>query len=86
MLFALLGALTGGQARLVDGVVEAHGGVVTALLRTKIPFFGSGAALTLGHVILGRDQHCLDRSRPHEHVHVQQYERWGPLLIPLYLI
>ena len=41
--------------------------------------------MTLGHVILGRDQACLDRSRNHEHVHVRQYERWGPLMLPLYL-
>jgi hypothetical protein len=41
--------------------------------------------MTLGHVILARDQDCLDTSRDHEHVHVRQYERWGPLMIPLYL-
>jgi hypothetical protein len=41
--------------------------------------------MTLGHVILGRDVACLDHSRRHEQVHVRQYERWGPLFLPLYL-
>jgi hypothetical protein len=36
-------------------------------------------------VILGRDQDCLNHSRDHEHVHVRQYERWGPLMLPAYL-
>jgi hypothetical protein len=41
-------------------------------------------ALTLGHVILGRDRSCLERCRRHERVHVGQYERWGPLFLPAY--
>src|SRR5690606_24301793 len=45
--------------------------------------FGA-AAVTLGHVILGQDECCLDHSRDHEHVHVRQYERWGPLFLPAY--
>ena len=48
---------------------------------------GSGAAaLTLGHVVWGRDGQCLVRSRAHERVHVRQYERWGPLFLPAYLL
>jgi hypothetical protein len=57
---------------------------VTQLLR-RAPLFGSAAVMTLGHVILGCDQACLDQSRCHEHVHVLQYERWGPLTLPIYL-
>jgi hypothetical protein len=38
--------------------------------------------MTMGHVILARDEECLDRSRRHEHVHVRQFERWGLLLLP----
>jgi hypothetical protein len=72
---------TGGRARLVGGVLEVHGGIVQRLLRR-----GGGAAMTLGHIILARDQECLDRSRPHERVHVRQFERWGPLLLPLYVL
>jgi hypothetical protein len=75
----------GGGCRRVLGVVEAHGGIITALLRRGLPWVGGGAAMTLGHVVLGRDESCLDYSRAHERVHVAQYERWGPFFIPLYL-
>jgi hypothetical protein len=69
----------------VLGVVEVHGGIITRLLRHGLPWVGGGAAMTLGHVVWGRDETCLEASRAHEHVHVAQYERWGPLFIPLYL-
>lgn len=77
--------LQGGRARLVDGVVEVHGGIITRLLKRGLPWVGAGAAMTLGHVVWGRDAACLDVSREHERVHVRQYERWGPLFIPAYL-
>ena len=64
----------------VQGVLEIQGGFVAAFLRRGLPVLGPAAAMTLGHVILGRDQSCLDRSRRHQHVHVRQYERWGPLI------
>ncbi len=84
-LAGLAGLATGGRAAVVWGVVEVRGGIVTWLLRRGSPWMGPIAAMTLGHVILGRDQECLDRSRLHEHVHVRQYERWGPLFLPMYL-
>jgi hypothetical protein len=74
--------LQGGRARLVRGVVEAQGGVATALLRYVL----GAAAVTLGHVVLGRDQQCLDDTREHERVHVRQYERWGPFFLPAYFL
>jgi hypothetical protein len=81
--FALFG---GGEAKLIDGVLEVHGGLATWLLRRGLPWVGSGAAVTLGHVVLGYDASCLQESRSHERVHVRQYERWGPLFIPTYLL
>jgi len=42
--------------------------------------------MTLGHVILGRTLADLDRTRFHEWIHVRQYERWGPLFLPAYLL
>src|SRR5262245_51056266 len=75
-----------GNIKLVDGVLEAHGGIVTRLLRRGLPWVGPGAAVTFGHVVWGCDQGCLDETRDHERVHVRQYERWGPLFIPLYLL
>jgi hypothetical protein len=77
--------LQGGSARIVRGVLEAHGGIITRLLRRGLPWAGPGAAVTFGHVVWGCDRECLDLSREHERVHVRQYERWGPFFIPLYL-
>jgi hypothetical protein len=78
--------LQGGSCRVVRGVLEVHGGIITKLLRRGLPWVGSGAAMTLGHVVWGCDRYCLDKSRDHERVHVTQYEKWGPLFIPLYLV
>lgn len=86
LLFAPLAWMGGGKVKIVRGAVEIHGGSATRFLVRGVPFFSSAAAMTLGHVILGRDQACLDRSRDHEHVHVKQYERWGPFMLPIYLI
>jgi hypothetical protein len=76
----------GGRARLVQGVLELHGPAIAWILQRLVPLPGGASAMTLGHVIVGRDAASLDRSRLHEHVHVQQAERWGPLFIPAYLV
>lgn len=84
LLFVPLAYLTGGGATVMCGAVEVYGGWVTVFLGRGL-IFGPAAAMTLGHVILGRDRVCLNRSREHEHVHVRQYERWGLFLLPAYL-
>ena len=78
--------LQGGSYRVVRGVVEAHGGAITWLLRRGLPWAGPAAAMTLGHVVWGCDRECLEWSREHERVHVAQCERWGPFFIPAYLL
>lgn len=78
---ALLGAATGGRARIVGGVLEAGGGILKPILTRTVPGF-SIAAITLGHVVLGASPGELEVSRAHERIHVRQYERWG-LLFPL---
>ena len=86
LLFIPLALLTGGQARIVTGVIEVHGGLVRWLLRhVALPPHGA-SSLTLGHVVLGQDADALDWSRDHERVHVRQAERWGPFFIPAYLL
>jgi hypothetical protein len=75
----------GGTMQWARGVIEIQGGVVTALLNRGL-LGGPAAAMTLGHVVWGCDQRCLDRTRAHELVHVRQYERWGPFFIPAYLL
>ena len=80
-----LALLQGGKIKVVEGVLEVHGGIITRLLQRGLPWVGPGAAVTLGHVVWGCDQTCLDMTREHERIHVRQYERWGPFFIPLYL-
>jgi hypothetical protein len=81
-----LALMSGGTFRVVDGVIEIWGGLVTLFLQRGMLVIGSAAAMTLGHVVLGQDEKNLVRYRRHERVHVAQYERWGLLMIPLYLI
>lgn len=77
-----LGLLTGGGVQVRCGVIEFYGGAVSKLLEW-MPIHP--IAMTLGHVVLGRIPAGLDVCRPHELVHVRQYERWGPFFIPAYL-
>jgi hypothetical protein len=79
LLFGGSALLSGGRGALHSGVLEFHGGLAAkwlALFRVS--------AMTLGHVVLGRTPEDLDWTRDHERVHVRQYERWGPLFLPLY--
>ena len=73
--------MSGGRARYERGALEIYGGFVAWFLRKVC---GGAGAMTLGHVILGRDRAMLDYTRDHEHVHVGQYMRWGPFFLPLY--
>jgi hypothetical protein len=82
---ALVAAISGGHLQLRCGVVEASGGLVGQLLRGN-RFWRGGAAMALGHVILARDEECLEKSNRHERVHVRQFERWGVFLLPIYLL
>jgi hypothetical protein len=77
----LLRCLRAAMPDLCGECWKCMAGIVRRLL-----WRGGGAAMTFGHVILGRNQACLDRSRAHELVHVRQFERWGPLLLPLYVL
>jgi hypothetical protein len=80
----LLMGLLGARARAVRGVLEFSGGALGAAIAKpalRIPF----RAITFGHVILGADAAMLDLARDHEHVHVRQYEAWGPFFLPAYV-
>ena len=79
------GALTlasKGRVQRRRGALEFHGGFARWFLELRIV---SASAMTLGHVIIGRDELALDVCRDHEQVHVRQVERWGPFFIPAYL-
>ncbi len=78
----LIGGLLGGRFRIVGGVIEVQGPRLAWVLdHLWVP----AAALTLGHCVLGQSLDALARTRPHERIHVRQYERWGPLFLPAYL-
>jgi hypothetical protein len=79
LVFGAAGMVTGGKAQHVTGVLEFHGGLVNRWLLVC-----GASAMTLGHVVLGRTPYDLEWTREHERVHVRQYERWGPLFLPLY--
>jgi len=81
---ALLARVSGGRAQWNEGVLEASGGFLPAVLARIYPPM-SIAAITLGHVVLAQRQEDLERTRRHERVHVRQYERWGGLFPLIYL-
>jgi hypothetical protein len=88
MVFVALTLVSGGSARVVDGVLEVCGGVCNFYLKRVVGLFlrGGASAMTLGHVVVGRDLDLLEVTRSHERVHVRQCERWGPFFVPAYLL
>ena len=77
-----LALVTGGRVQLARGALEFHGGFARWFLERRVV---RASAMTLGHVILGRDLHCLESCRDHEQAHVRQVERWGALFLPAYV-
>jgi hypothetical protein len=65
----------GGTVRVVRGVAEFAAGIP---LRMRFD------AITFGHVIIGVSEAKLAAARDHEHVHVRQYEAWGPFFLLAY--
>jgi hypothetical protein len=73
----------GGSARRVGRTLEIavrHADCPSDSALARLPF----AAITFGHVILGVSHEELARLRTHERVHVEQYERLGPVFLLAY--
>jgi hypothetical protein len=85
VVLGVLGIAAGGRLSIHTGVLEAEGRLLAWALTYLTVLEGGAAAITFGHVVLARDAALLEWTRSHERVHVRQYERWGPLFIPLYL-
>lgn len=83
LLIGMTGLATGGRAQIRRGCLEFSGGLVCWILKRLPP--GGVLAMTLGHIIIGQTESGLSVARDHEHVHVRQYERWGPFFVPAYL-
>jgi hypothetical protein len=77
----LLTICSGGRVQRRRGALEFHGGF-SHWFAERFGF----SAMTLGHVIIGRDPWCLDCCRDHEQAHVRQVEAWGAAFIPAYLL
>lgn len=75
---------TGGRCRVVDGALEVWGGFTTFFLKHCTLLKGGATAMTLGHIVLARDEMAHDLTRSHERIHVKQAEQWGPLFLPAY--
>jgi hypothetical protein len=75
----------GGRLRWVAGTAEFGGGWLGRFF-ARLPARWRFGAITIGHVILGPSQADLRACRGHEHVHVRQYERWGPFFLPAYAL
>jgi hypothetical protein len=85
LVAAGLALALGGRGRCIDGVLEVGGGALGRWAAGAPEHLRFGA-ITLGHVILGLDARNLNACRAHEHVHVRQYERWGILFFPAYVL
>lgn len=83
MLGISIGLVLLGNFRFHSGVIEVHGRAVAAVL-SNLPV--PARALTMGHVVFGQDDLDLQLTRKHERVHVAQYERWGPMFVPAYVL
>ncbi len=79
-----VGLLTGGGVRKRGRILEFWGGILPLFLK-YFPFIAGSPVATFGHVVLGRCERYLDACRPHQLIHVKQYECWGPLFVPTYL-
>ena len=84
LVFLPFARLTGGGYQIVNGVLELYGGLIETFLVRCTLLEGGASAMTLGHVVLGRDREALAWSRSHERVHVRQCERRGPFFLPAY--
>jgi hypothetical protein len=81
----VMGLLTGGGVQRSGRILEFWGGILPLFLK-HFPFIAGSPVATFGHVVLGRCPRHLDACRPHQLIHVKQYEQWGPLFVPTYIM
>lgn len=84
-LLVFLVPIRGSRSLLTHhGTIGVIGPAIDRLL-SRAPVIGGALAMTFGHTILAKDREAFFSTWNHERVHVQQYQRWGLLFIPLYL-
>lgn len=85
ILIGLVGLCSGGSVQRRGRVIEFYGGGAQWIIQ-RFPDGPYILAFTLGHTVIGQSQVTLDLAREHEMVHVHQFERWGPLMGPAYVL
>lgn len=83
LLLAVVPLALGGKAKWSAGALEVTYRETPAgcgKAASTLPFRG----IVFGHVILAVTAEELRQIGPHERVHVEQYERWGPLFFIAY--
>ncbi|MDX1962269.1 MAG: hypothetical protein SFX18_03895 [Pirellulales bacterium] len=85
LVIGSIGLLFGGRVRVAGRAIEFYDGGIKWFVH-RLPHGQFTLALTLGHVVLGQTDASLVISRKHEAVHIAQYERWGPFMIPAYFL
>lgn len=85
LMIGLLGLPFGGRVQRSGRAIEFYEGGVKWFLH-QLPNGHFILAITLGHVVLGQTEASLAISRRHESVHIAQYERWGPFMLPVYCL
>jgi hypothetical protein len=70
-----LARLAGARMRTVSGITLAHGGRLPRWLALHL--LGDMDAVTLGNVVLARDDLVMRRTLAHELAHVRQFRAWG---------
>jgi len=84
LLLGVIGLLLGGKAARKGRTLVFWGAGLSWVFR-HLPVLTHARAVTFGHVVLARSRRQLEAHWEHEFVHVRQYERWGPLMVPAYL-
>lgn len=82
-LLALIVIALGGSTRRVGHTLE----IALSDSQAAVPLWAHRlrhSAITFGHVIIGESHEVLALVRPHERVHVRQYELLGPLFFVAY--
>jgi hypothetical protein len=83
LLLAVVPLSLGGKAVCRHGALEVtyrQRQASCGKLALALPFRG----IVFGHVILAVTEEELCHMGPHERVHIEQYERWGPLFFLAY--
>jgi hypothetical protein len=84
---SVVGLLLAVPLLLAGGRVQRHSGVIEVCADRRVGRCVTRfVAITFGHVVLATDEQSLVRTRRHERVHVAQYERWGVVFFPAYLV